>query len=514
MLFSQKLNLLMIITNTTNSSLARSISLDPSFVSRIRRGLRTPSQNQNYIKSMALYFARNCSGEYQRTAISQALKVSPRSLTADNERTAEIIQRWLLDEGLEDTRPIESFIEGFSQFKFKKTPKTTVFDFFDLSQSIVCGKEVFYGIEGKQSAVINFLYQAIKDKSPQTLLLYSDEDLEWLTSNAEFTAKWAALLFQLIMNGNKIKIIHTVNRSLDEMLTAIKEWLPIYMTGSIEPYYYPKARDGVFKRTLFIAPNTAAVASTSIGNKSENTANFLYTDKDIIRSLINEYYSYLSLCRPLMRIFTSKNNDGYLFTLEEFETEEANSILKASILSNITMPVSIADNILSSIENDTKEYILSYHKKRISNFEIRLNKHRHTEIIHLPDIKAAQQGYIKVDFSDMLNDTQLFYTLKDFTAHLENVTRLMKAYDNYNVSVDTSLNPSEYMLYVKEDVGILVAKITLPTVIFAINENNMTAAFWDYINTILGKITKGKLQKKQTIAKLEEFIDILKRVGH
>jgi hypothetical protein len=28
--------------------------------------------------------------------------------------------------------------------------------------------------------------------------------------------------------GNKIKIIHTISRDLDEMLNAISQWMPLY----------------------------------------------------------------------------------------------------------------------------------------------------------------------------------------------------------------------------------------------------------------------------------------------
>ena len=40
MRFSEKLDYLMKVTNTTNSALASSTSLDASYISRLRRGVR------------------------------------------------------------------------------------------------------------------------------------------------------------------------------------------------------------------------------------------------------------------------------------------------------------------------------------------------------------------------------------------------------------------------------------------------------------------------------------------
>jgi hypothetical protein len=74
MTFSEKLDFLMNITKTTNSALALYTSLDASHISRLRRGARKPAKNENYLKTMATYFAKRCSEDYQRMALSDALK--------------------------------------------------------------------------------------------------------------------------------------------------------------------------------------------------------------------------------------------------------------------------------------------------------------------------------------------------------------------------------------------------------------------------------------------------------
>ena len=191
----------------------------------------------------------------------------------------------------------------------------------------------------------------LQSKNPQTLLLYSDEDMGWLTGNREFTLKWSSMLNQVIKRGNKIKIIHTVDRGFDEMLSAIREWVPLYMTGSIEPYYYPRIRDGLFRRTLFIAPDTADISSGTVGSGTKNAANFLFTNKMTIKALIEEYNDLLSRCRMLMRIFTPHSNDDYLSLLSEFEDEKKDSIIKTDILTNVTMPLGVMESILARTEN-------------------------------------------------------------------------------------------------------------------------------------------------------------------
>lgn len=82
--------------------------------------------------------------------------------------------------------------------------------------------------------------------------------MAWLYEDAAFAARWAELFTRVLMQGNRVRIIHTVARDMNEMLEAVTKWIPIYMTGAVEPYCYPRLRDGLFRRTLFIAPRTAA----------------------------------------------------------------------------------------------------------------------------------------------------------------------------------------------------------------------------------------------------------------
>src|SRR6056297_197654 len=81
--FNEKLDFLMNITKTKNSDLAMYTSLDSSYVSRLRRGKRNLSKNENFVMPMAEYFVKNIKED--------------------------------------ESKVVEGFIENFSNFKFKKT---------------------------------------------------------------------------------------------------------------------------------------------------------------------------------------------------------------------------------------------------------------------------------------------------------------------------------------------------------------------------------------------------------
>lgn len=511
MTFAEKLDLLMNVTNTSNSMLARNISMDASFISRLRRGVRTPARNVSYIRMMADYFSCSCTAEYQKAALREAMKSSFKNQPRETNNMVDLLYIWLREETEAKPDSINGFLNDLSQFQFKKTGPAKAVDTHEPYRRTVSEVEEYYGTGGKQEAVLNFLSLVLHSKNPQTLLLYSDEDMGWLTENREFTLKWSNLLAQVIRSGHKIKIIHNVNRDFYEMLAAIREWVPLYMTGSIEPYYYPRIRDGLFHRTLFIAPDTAAVTSGSVGNNTKKAANFLFTNKNTVKALTEEYNDLLSRCRLLMRIFTPFSGDDYLALLAEFEGEEKDAFVKTDTLTNVTMPPGVVESILSRIENTARERLLSYQQVRIDRFLDSLKRCRFTEIISLPDPEKVLAGNIYVNFSDILNQSLLFYTPGEFRLHLLNIISLLKTYDNYHVHLTRNKYLDGSLAYVREDVGVLIGKTLPPSVVFAINESNMTAAFWDYMNYLIDEKPHCKISRNHTIAELESFVARLKK---
>ncbi len=49
------------------------------------------------------------------------------------------------------------------------------------------------------------------------------------------------------MKGNKIKIIHSMGRDMNELFEVVAKWIPVYAFSMDEPYYYPKLKDDIFQ---------------------------------------------------------------------------------------------------------------------------------------------------------------------------------------------------------------------------------------------------------------------------
>ncbi len=437
--FCDKLDFLMNLTSSSNSALSLAVSLDPSHVSRLRRGGRRLPKRADFLLPMAHFFSRRILNEYQKKALGDALRI-PGEFPADENGRARLLYRFLSGE-MDSDGPIEAFLEYFSQFQIKKAPPA-----HRLEESGSVGlenTEYYYGPEGKREAVLAFLTSVLSEKNPQTLLLYSDEEMSWLFDDAAFSKKWAYLLAQVLETGNTIKIIHTISRSMDEVLTAIAKWLPIYMTGKIAPWYYPKIRDGIFRRTLFLAPRTSAVVSSSVQNRTHGMLNLYLNDPNAIAALIKEFNAYLSLCRPLMRIFTGREAGDFLSLLREFEAESVPAVLHPQYLSLLTLPRQEAESMMRRAEVDG---LLSGYIDRMRQFEETLQDHSLYEMICIPDAEMIRAGKVPLPLSDMAHHDGLYYTPGEFRLHLEHIIFLLRTYRNYHVML-RDYDGEGYLLY-------------------------------------------------------------------
>lgn len=497
------------ILKISNSDLARQVYLDPSYISRLRNGHRKPSFEAEYLEKMVKYFVKVCKTNCQKETINKLLGVR----CSDNISISlyeTLMYEWLIVN--DDKKHIEIFLEQMTDFEFKR--RKTIEDkkerVLDLSEKTIKNGKIYYGFDGKRKAVLIFLKRILKNSKPQEIYLLSEGKMDWLLEDPSFLKKWSILLGKVVAKGNKIKIIHNINRSFDEMITAIKKWLPLYITGSIEPYYYPKLRDNVFKKTLFIAKDSIAITADTVGEFNKDQANIIYTDKEMIKILTKEFNYYLKLCRPLMRVYNQKKLKEYFQILDEFESEKASGILKNNGLSVLTLPESLLENL----KNDQKISIdlLNLQKKRIKKFKKNLNINKFTEIIQLPSLKLIENNKISINFSNLLNNSSCKYTLITYKKHLENILKLFKSNLNYDLYIQKESFDKNYVLYIKEEVGVLIAKESDPSVFFAINESNMTLAFWDYLNGVIRKNEKRKDHRKTIIDSLEKEISEIEKI--
>ncbi len=505
MQFHEKLDFLMNVSNIRNSQLAAYVKLDPSHISRLRRGKRGQIKNNVVMTKMAEYFAKRCHHSYQKKTLSDVLNIN--LIALDESELSKIILNWLKKDTTKDDAVAKVFLNNLSNL-FDQTAALKQVTYTP-KKNAESATGIYYGLNGKREAVERFLSEVVYHKAPQTLLLFSDEPTDWMMEDREFAFRWASLMSKILQQGNKIKIIHNVSRNFDEMLGAISQWMPLYMSGAIEPYYYPKKRDGLYKRTLFIAPKTAVLLSNSIDDTADSAANFYYKDARVIAAMLTEFTTYMNMCRQLMKIYTSIEATSFIEALFEFEKNGDNSIVISESLSLITMPESITSQVIKGLARSTID-LSALTENRIANFKRQIRHNRLTEIIRIQDPEKIIAGKVKINLSDLLDEKPTYYTLKTYILHLENILELLHSHKNFHVHLTNKELENPYIVYVKENAGAIVAKSSSPAVALTFSEGNLVAGFWDYLKSLIGNNAYQKTDKKESIRALKDYIDALK----
>ena len=150
-----------------------------------------------------------------------------------------------------------------------------------------------------QAGVIRFLGNVVRTKAPE-ILLYSDEKMDWMTKDRTFFLKWASLMNECVKQGTRIRIIHNIGRSLDEMIDAINSWLPLYMSGMVEPYYPKKQSVSCFTHTLFVCPGRFCMEGYNVADAKYDNIYRFDDSKECLEHAKASYDKLLKSSAPLI----------------------------------------------------------------------------------------------------------------------------------------------------------------------------------------------------------------------
>ena len=496
---NEKIDFLMKITDTSNSALGKNINFDSSYISRIRSGKRNVPANGQFLHSLSSFFSEHIRNEVT-VKLASDLICPEKEWPSDPEKAQTLIYTWL-NEQETSGQSIHGLLSGISSIKKQEIPPVQFQpDNFDSLKN----DQFFYGNNGKRQAVEAFLSELNQMDPVPELILYSNEEFNWMYDDPIFSKKWAVLLYGYIRKGGRIRIAHTISRASGEMLVALQKWIPVYMTGAIEPYYYPKIMDRVFRKTMFIARGHSAIIASSVGENSEGSVNCLIHDVNAVKVYEEQLLSFFSLCKPLMQIYNMASQDQFMKVLQQFNEECGNMITVRTTPSFFTMPDEVAENLSSRLDSS---WIIQRQKTGQQSFSRMMNEGKSlTELLNLTAIRNLKTQTIPFPMCDLLGKPGLDLTREEIILHIENMIRMLKENRNYHVLLFSEF-PENEIVYVKEDVGVIVVKSDFPSIAFAISEQRMVSAFWDYLNDV------KKIKKEETIAALEEIAEDLKKLN-
>lgn len=470
MQFSDKLNFLVQITQTTNKELAAELSVDRSLISLLRNGKRGLPRKRDLVEKMALFFARRCTAEFQRHALSEMLGQSVLRSEMPPEVLAGYLEKWLTDDsdivvqmlGSMAARPAHS---GDRQPYGTAAPPPGRTDFF-------------YGEEGRREAMRRMMEVIREMDVPGSILVSSDDNMDWLLSDYPLTRHVQTDLIRSIQEGFTVHQIMPAMNYAARYAEALQFWLPLYNTGKMHVHYYPRLRDNLYRHSTAIIPGRCVQFSTGIGMNGRSITLFS-TDPELVRAHTEQFREQLALCRPALMAHTDPGEALPHFL--EFFSVPGTTIQMVNPLSINSAPRSLLERCIRDAGNPGWESVFRTYLQEIPRFEERLGQGPYIDMARLSTPAEIRSGRVFVGSPNATYPDHPRYTPETYVLHLKNILRLMDTYEDYCFLPIRDTVPPEYNLFVNEGGIALLVRTSSPFLMLELRRPELVMACKEHL---------------------------------
>lgn len=522
--FSNKLNMIMTILNCNNSRLGRGINVDPSLISRWKSGSRKLKPNSPYIPLIVDFLLRTEPMAYQVESINNMLGTEFQlKKYGDICKFKNALIEWLSspNESLINYRASSSdqnslkfntLMEKLSDFSFEDTSKISIPQSSSIKNT---GREttlsVYSGIEGKRNAVLNIMNTLLSSDKPRELLCFSDENVEWLTGDRDFYLKWAFLMKAAVNAGHKIKIIHIINRSPNEIMEAIDQWAPLHLTGKLESYYMPKYVANRIKKSFWVIPNILASGAITASPDELCECTYISEDEEIVNNMEGVFEGLLSSCRKYFKIYNSSSAQDFTSSLLEFDAAIGNVITLKDNLTSVNLPENVLKRMLNRTNLSTleKNIRIELHKQRQKSFLKNLSRFKVTDILSID----ALFDIISVNLNSVedISSLSMTYEPQDLYDHIMSIIGYLKEYDNYKfipIKKDMFNYGNNIFISVKDATGSILGKWNnnpAKNIVIMTYEDLSSTVLYNMLNSQIDKLPYEHRDKNYIIPRLEAY---------
>ncbi|MFA5514388.1 MAG: hypothetical protein WDA17_05695 [Sphaerochaetaceae bacterium] len=512
--FSEKINLLIKLTSSTNSKLAKEISVDPSLISRWRTGDRVPKANSHYISKLSSFFSSKAQTEYQKRTLLELISYPKAELNNSNEEIASYLNKWLRGEPKVAINDLANLLNHIGENLPSNDDILRQIEIPELEDGTRIDTICYKGKKGIQSATLKLLLKGLENPKKNHLLIYSNQSIEWLIEDIEYARLWTSLFKECICRGMKVTIIHCINRQSGNLSDAIRLWIPIYASGALSSYYYPRKRDNFFNCTTVVLDKQCCLTSSSIAGQNEDEIRYYYTtNSDLVNSAKEKFLIQLSHCDSLIKTFANKKTKAIFDEYDSFFRGDSTWALGLQSLLLLTMNPTLLSCVFErlKISEDEKRELINQQKIRYETFKQNLKIRNFTFVISLPRLSEILKSNTINIVAQLLFQNPITYEPKEFLDHLTEISNLTKEYENLKLVII----PNKQLLvslpiFGMHDSSLVVLKHHTPRMVFISEQKELSNALIAFIQAHCKELPKREQHIKYNHDKLSNYVQRLK----
>ena len=469
-----------------NNELARALSFDPSYISRILAGQRRPADMQAFVSGVASYVASRQQTREGARVLSELVGEDWENMETDEER-AQAIATWLRTNFEPVADPLGGFLLKLDAFDLNDFIRSIHFDEMSVPTAPLQlpTTRTVTGLRNMMQAEIDYLRATVLSRSAADVIMYSDMPMRDMAADPDFPKQWMFGMAMLLKKGLHLHIVHDTARPLQEMLLGLESFIPMYMTGQISPYYFPLPQSSAFC-TLLKVSGTVALAGEAVAGHQAEGRYTLTKNRDEVRYYRKRAERMLEQARPLMRIVTAANSDE----LAAFEVREAELARKggtwraiASTLPFAAIPPEVLERVLerNEVPPADRKAMLERARERTSLLTDLVGKC--TLTIEVPDLteQEFEEHPLSLSLSGMFSEREVRYDFEGYRAHLQSLQQFCAGFEHCTLVLDRQSPFRNIQIRVCSGSHAVISKSNDPAIHFIIEHPSLVKALEAFV---------------------------------
>lgn len=475
--FRHNLNELLDAFSIGNTELARYLSYDASYLSRIRSGQRTPRDTAAFALSVGRFVARRCQSGGELEQLAALIGASLPADAGNEEYAREVAQYLCAKDAVGSTGNMERFLQKMDEFDLEEYIRVIHFNEIKASTSpLQLPTARFYtGLSELMDAQLDFLKATVLSRSAGPVTMYSDLPMTEMSKDSQFPKKWMFGMAVMLKKGLHLNMIHNVDRPFHEMMLGLESFIPMYMTGQISPYYLSGTQTSAFRHMLWVS-GAAALQGDCIAGHIGDGRMYLTNRKSDVAHYQKRAGQLLKRASPLMEIYGPDRKEAFARFLQADSAEIGQRRSLLSSLPLYTLSDDLAKRILVRCRISEQAAIMDYvHAERQ---RIRQILGHSTVLDVLPDISEEEFSRYPVGLSlaGMFYPGDIRLTYPEYREYLNQCDDFAAAHSGYTCRRDKDSPFRNIQITILEGSRVIITKNKSPAIHFVIRHPKMCAA--------------------------------------
>ena len=475
---SQKLDILLRELHINISRIAAFLHYDPSYLSKIRTGKRNPAHQQQFIEKICEYVASNYKDEQDRKKVTYLIQCNEDEIT-DSSLYRKKLREWLSSSKPEDVDYVSGFLRKVDSFNLDDYIRVIHFDSFKVPKvpfQLPVSRH-YYGLKEMREGELDFLKHTVLSKSMKPLYICSDMPVEDMAADKDFAKKYMFGLAMVLKKGLHIHIIHDVERPMKDMMLGLENWVPLYMTGQISPYYLKGVQNRVYSHLHYCSGQVAMTGDCISGH--HDLAHYYLTSRKEEVSISQKNMEFLlKKAHPLMDIYREERKKELYAALIENAGKEGRRRRVLAVPDLGVLPKKLLEEILerNHVSADDKTTIIEYYRRDRECLETVL-KH---SIVEDEVSEICEEEYGKyppvLPIAECFLEKDIHLTYEEYLACIKAGREYAKANENYQFNLTKIKGFHNIQITCFEGKWCMISKNRAPAIHFVIHHPKLRYA--------------------------------------